>query len=105
MNKPVRILPSLVEAPVKEEVNRHTNRETSGSDLHRKIRQGRSCRLSSGAQVPVNLWVECELRNRKWQQVGVGAEPSRQKGDSRNVTGAQGAPGLGRYRVEVRWAR
>ena len=38
MNKPVRILPSLVEAPDKEEVNKQTNKMTSGSDLRRKIR-------------------------------------------------------------------
>lgn len=51
--------------------------------------------------MPINLWVECELRDRKWQQLGVGAESSRQKGDSRNVAGAQGAPGQGRCGVEV----
>lgn len=51
--------------------------------------------------MPVNLSVECELRDRKWQQLGVGAESSRQKGDSRNVAGAQGASGQGRCGVEV----
>lgn len=50
--------------------------------------------------MPVNLWVECELRNRKWQQVGVGAESSRQKGEGRNVAAERREP---QDRIGVGW--